>query len=97
MDEPLLVWDLPDDPDGNVAHIAEHGLTPDEVASVMSDRTNPTAKSGSSERPITFGWTNTGRHIAVVWEPVSDDPKTIYPVTAYETPPPAPKRKRKRR
>jgi hypothetical protein len=37
--------------------------------------------------PITFGWTSTGKHIAVVWEHIMDDPWTIYPVTAYETPP----------
>jgi len=97
MDEPILVWDLPDDPDGNVAHIAEHGLTPDEVASVMRETANPTAASDSSNRPITFGWADTDRYIAVVWEPVMDDPRTIYPVTAYEAPPPAAQRKRKKR
>ena len=97
MDGPILVWDLPDDLDGNVALIAEHGLTPDEVESVMREPANPTATSESSERPITFGWTDTGRYIAVVWEPVSDDPRTIYPVTAYEAPPPEARKKRKRR
>jgi len=25
--EPIVIWDLDDDPDGNVAHIAEHGVT----------------------------------------------------------------------
>jgi hypothetical protein len=37
--ETILIWDLDDDPDGNVQHIAEHGLTKDEVASVF--RPNP--------------------------------------------------------
>src|SRR5262245_66387121 len=97
MDEPILIWDLADDPDGNVAHIAEHGLSPDEVASVMGNPNNQTAASGSTARPITFGWTDTGRYIAVVWELVSDDPRTIYPVTAYETPPPAPRKRKRRR
>jgi uncharacterized DUF497 family protein len=97
MDEPILVWDLANDPDGNVAHIAEHGVTTDEVESVLRNPANPTATSDSSDRPITFGWTDTGRYIAVVWEPVMDDPRTIYPVTAYEAPPPAARRKRKKR
>jgi hypothetical protein len=35
-----------------------------------------------------FGWTDTGRHIIVVWEVVDDDPMTVYPVTAYEVPEP---------
>jgi hypothetical protein len=29
----------------------------------------------------------TGRHIIVIWENVLDDPKTVYPVTAYDVPP----------
>jgi hypothetical protein len=30
--------------------------------------------------------------MAESFEPIDDDPKTIKPVTAYETPPPAPKK-----
>lgn len=26
-----IIWDLDDDPDGNVQHCAEHGVTKDEV------------------------------------------------------------------
>lgn len=81
-----VVWDAEDDPDGNVQHIAANGLTRDEVEDVLSDPGNPTATSRSSGRPITFGWTGTGRHIAVVWEVVHDDPCLIRAVTAYETP-----------
>jgi uncharacterized DUF497 family protein len=84
MDEPILIWDLDDEPDGNVQHIAEHGLTKDEVTSVFRDRTHWTTESESSGRPITFGTTDSGRYIAVVWELVDDDPRTIYPITAYE-------------
>jgi hypothetical protein len=29
--EPIVIWDLDDDPDGNVAHVAEHGVTKREV------------------------------------------------------------------
>lgn len=87
MFEPIVIWDLEDDPDGNTAHIAEHGITQDEVEDVLGDPTNDTVLSESSSLPLTFGWTSTGRHIGVVWEPVGDDPRTVRPVTAFEAPP----------
>jgi uncharacterized DUF497 family protein len=85
--EPIILWDLDEEPDGNVQHIAEHGLTVAEVESVLLNADNETDASASTGRPITFGWTYTGRHIAVVWDQAHDDPRTVYPVTAYETPP----------
>ena len=30
-----IVWDLDEDPDGNVQHIAEHGVTVGEVEDVL--------------------------------------------------------------
>jgi len=33
-----ILWDDPDDPDGNVQHVAEHGLTIEDVEEVL---TNP--------------------------------------------------------
>jgi hypothetical protein len=96
--EPLVIWDLEDDPDGNVAHIAGHGITQDEVEEVVGNPANPTVPSDSSGRPITFGWTEGGRYLGVVWEHVSDDPRTIKPVTAFEAPPPAaPKQPRRKK
>jgi len=90
MVRPVVIWDLADDPDGNYLHIVvEHGVSQDEVDDVMGDPTNPTTESDSSGRPITFGWTETGHYLAVIWESVSDDPFTIKPVTAYDAPPPA--------
>lgn len=84
-----VIWDDADDPDGNTAHVAEHGLTPDEVDEVLLDESLPIVSSRSSGRPGRFGWTSTGKHIVVFWDDVSDDPKIIYPATAYEVPPPA--------
>jgi uncharacterized DUF497 family protein len=84
MNDVLFVWDLEDEPDGNVQHVAEHGLTVEEVESAVADRGGWTDESRSSGRPITFGTTHTGRRIAVVWEHMDDDPLTIYVVTAYE-------------
>lgn len=78
------VWDLDDDPEGNVQHIAEHGISKDEVEEVLE---NPQGveTSRSSGRPIAFGETSTGRIIAVVYEEIDED--TVYPVTAYEVEP----------
>lgn len=88
----IIIWDLEDDPDGNVQHIAEHGITVEEVEEVLYDRDAEDTTSKSSGRPITFGYTARGRYLAVVWEHVDDDPLTIYPIIAYD----APERKRRR-
>jgi uncharacterized DUF497 family protein len=87
MDDAIVVWDLEDDPDGNVRHIGENDLTMDEVEEVLLEPDNDVAVSRSSGRPITFGWTSTGRHIAVIWETVNDDPRMIRVRTAYEARP----------
>jgi uncharacterized DUF497 family protein len=86
--EDLVIWDDEDDPNGNLAHIAKHGVTRQEVEDVLSEPENDRVFSHSSGRLITFGWTGSGRHIAVVWDEVGECPTRAYPVTAYETPPP---------
>lgn len=87
MTDATVIWD--DDPGGNVEHVAEHGLTPDEVDEVLLDPALPVVKSKATGRPCKFGWTSTGKHIIVVWDDVADDPPIVMPVTAYEVPPPA--------
>jgi len=79
-----ILWDLDDDPDGNVQHIAEHGITIEEVEQVLYGAEEVIA-SQSSGRPITFGETTCGKYIAVVFEVIDEDPLAVYPVTAYET------------
>ncbi len=81
-----VVWDLDDDPDGNVQHIAEHGLSIEEVEDVLYSAEEVMA-SNSSGRPITFGEPSTGKDIAVVFEVIDEEPLAVYPVTAYETEP----------
>jgi uncharacterized DUF497 family protein len=88
------IWDLDDDPDGNVRHLQEHDVTIEEAEEVLLDRRSSRAVSRTSGLPTAFGWTSTGRHLAVVYELVDDDPLTLRPVTAYDVPPPAPKKKR---
>jgi uncharacterized DUF497 family protein len=80
-----IVWDDDDQPDGNVQHIAEHGLTIDDVEHVLE---NPREKgfSASTGRTCYFGYTDGGEFIIVVYEQI--DKETIYPITAYEVPEP---------
>ena len=88
-----ILWDLEDDPDGNIAHLAEHGVSVEEFEEVLRDPQGE-ATSDRSGRPIAFGWTSTGRYLAVVWEEIEQDPRLVYPVTAYEAEPPAGRRRR---
>lgn len=81
-----FVWDDPDDPEGNVQHVAEHGLLIDEVEFVLNDPSNK-ATSHSSGRPCCFGYTPSGEYIIVIYELVDDD-TAVYPVTAYHVPEP---------
>ena len=87
MHDVSILWDMEDDPDGNVQHIAENDLSIEEVEDVLLDPDNEVLVSRTSGRPITFGWTSTGRHIAVIWETVIDAPRTIRVRTAYEVSP----------
>jgi uncharacterized DUF497 family protein len=92
------LWDLDDDPDGNVQHIAEHGVTVEEAEEVVHGGYDAAVASESSGRPTVFGWTATGKYLAVVFEFVDEQVPQVYVVTAFEAPPPAePKRRRKKR
>jgi uncharacterized DUF497 family protein len=90
-----LIWDLDYDAEGNVWHIAEHGITPEEVEEVLDDPRTTFGVSQSSGLPMAFGWTAGGRHLTVVFERVEANPPTVRPVTAYEVPPPLGRAKRK--
>ena len=84
MIDAIVAWDCEEDPQGNVRHIADHGITMDEVEEVLLNENNAVGESRSSGRPITIGETSTGRRIAVIWEEALDNPLIIRPVTAYE-------------
>ncbi len=55
------------DPDGNVEHIAEHGLTMDDVEHVLA---NPSSEgvSRSSGLPVAWGYTPDDRYIIGFYE-----------------------------
>ena len=61
MTDVSIIWDVVDNPDGNVQHIAEHGIIVEEVEEVLLDRDSEDTLSRSSGRPITFGDTSSGR------------------------------------
>lgn len=93
-----FIWDHEDDPDGNVRHILDgHDVTLEEVEEVLKGDDNRTEISHSSEWLVTFGHTSLGREVAVVWEKVEDNPRVVYPVTAYVPEPKFEKQKRKRK
>ena len=76
-----FLWD-DDVAEGNVAHIAEHDLTPRDVEhAFLNVIRNSTSRS--SGRPALFGLTPDDRVIFVVYEAIADG--LIYVFTAYET------------
>ena len=80
-----IIWDVYDNPDGNVQHLAEHGLTVEDVEYVLQNPAEE-GRSHSSDRACCFGHTPGGDYIIVIYDQVDDE--TIYPVTAYEVPEP---------
>jgi uncharacterized DUF497 family protein len=80
----FVEWDDEDDPKGNVWHIAEHGISPEEVEDVLYGPGRDDI-SRSSGRPLKFGRTSGGKDIVIVYEAVTDSGVTVIrPVTAYE-------------
>ena len=85
----LIDWDESGDEASNIAHIAEHGLTTEEVESALFDENTTFDVSDSSGLPMAFGTTNTGRFIAIVFDVLNvADPLIIRPITAYDVPEP---------
>ena len=89
-----FIWDPPDDPDGNVQHVAEHDLTIEDVAEVFVAPVSE-GHSKSSGLPAVWGYVPDGRFIIVVFEEIDED--TVYVVTAYEVPERTTKRRKKRK
>jgi len=81
MDFFRIIWDDENDPKGNVEHIAQHGLTIEDVEHVLA---NPTSEgiSKSTGLPVVWGYTADGVYVIVVYEQV--DEGTLRVITAYE-------------
>ena len=75
-----IVWD-DSLPHRNVAHLAEHGVSPDEAEDVLMNAIGR-ERSRATGRWIAFGRTSAGREIAVVYEMI--DAITVLPVTAFD-------------
>lgn len=78
-----ILWDSDDDPDGNVQHIAEHGLEVDDVEWVLG-APDSEGTSESSGLPAVWGFTPEGVYIIVIFQEIDGD--IIRVVTAYEVP-----------
>jgi len=63
-------------------HIAEHGLTLEDVEEVLMNPVSE-SESRSSGLPVCWGFTPDGRYIAVIYRWIEDG-LSIEPVTAYE-------------
>jgi uncharacterized DUF497 family protein len=74
-----VIWT--EGPDGNIAHLAEHDVSPEEAEQVLREPIKMTV-SRTSGRSISIGFTESGRHLAVVYEDIDD--MTVYPITAYD-------------
>lgn len=83
MNYDSILWDLDDDSEGNVQHCALHGVTKAEVLDVF-DAAKAAEISNSSDSLVIFGYTQTGRHLIVVFDEI--DEFTARPVTSYDVP-----------
>ena len=68
-------------PGGNVDHIADNDLTPEDIGHALATVTGFTF-SRSSGRPAFTGLAIDGRHIFVVYDELYEN--AVYVVTAYE-------------
>jgi hypothetical protein len=79
---PEFLWDLDDDPDGNVQHIAEHGLSPADAMHAFETAFDFDV-SRSSGHPLLHGFAcDDFTEITVIYERIDDD--HVYVITAFE-------------
>lgn len=72
----FVVWN-----DEIIEYLSQHGVTAEEFEEVVLNA-EKVHRSRSSQRPIAFGPTSTGKFLACVFEMI--DEVTIIPITAYE-------------
>ncbi len=80
-----VVWDDATNPKGNRQKVRAHGLSEDEVESVLLDDDVVAVPNRSfPEHCLVFGYTFTDRFIAVAFEILDEDEPVIRPITAFE-------------
>jgi len=80
-----VVWDDAADPRGNRQKVAAHGLSEDEVESVLLDDDAMIVPNRSfPEHCLVFGYTHTDRFIAVAFEILDEEEPMVRPITAFE-------------
>lgn len=82
----LIRWDARDDPNGNVEHIADNGVRPEEVEYVLQMAyESDVGRSRSSGLPAVIGDTARGRSLFVVFRRSKVDGLVIIdPATAID-------------
>ncbi len=72
----LFVWDSETED-----HLLQNGVTAEEFEDVVCNP-DSVGESRSSGRPIAFGYSQSGKYLACVYEMI--DPDTVLPITGYE-------------
>ena len=82
-------WDRPDDPHGNLRHVASQGFTVEEVQYVLMSEEGWDVWCRHAGLPGRLGWTHAGRFILVVYlYEGAGELGIVRPVTAHEVDPP---------
>jgi hypothetical protein len=84
FEDALIAWDDEDDPQGNVEHIAQNGVSMEDFELILTDPRSLRGRSRSSGRNAAWGRLPNGREIFIVYDIESTDPLVIRPITAYE-------------
>jgi hypothetical protein len=69
------------DPDTELPHIHEHGVTEDEVKGVL--RRPGEDRPGTEGSRVALGQTSGGRYLRVIYVP-DPEPNSVFVITAYE-------------
>jgi uncharacterized DUF497 family protein len=78
----VILWDMDDDPKGNVQHILHrHGLTKEDFEEVLLQARFVSASKNSASTTA-VGVLPDGRVVRILFEQIDAD--TIYPITAFE-------------
>lgn len=72
-----LIWD-----EANVAHIARHHVTPDEVEEIC-DASHWSKRASGSQKRLLYGQTDAGRYLLVILSE-RDEPQVYRTVTARD-------------